>query len=453
MLDLPPLPAQKVMTKFLLEGNSRLLFSEPGVGKTRATIDANDWLMSDADIEGTLIIAPKRVAVLTWPDELSKWSRHQCADLRTPEGVKAWKTGSSPYYVINIDRIQQFCDTLLKGKKSIPAQSLVLDECHRLKDPMGKRVKELMKHRGLFSRFAGLTGTPTPNSPLDLFSQARLMDGGVSLGKSWTQFRQTYATPDFMGYKWSLNPGADEAIYRRIHHMTLVMRAAEWMDIPPVEVIEIEIPLPDQFRAEYLKLQKESILQTLSGEVVAETAAVLVGKLRQMTSGAVYSSGEETGRSVLPFHDAKTEALRKLHDSIGRKPMLVFIQYDHERDRILKALPWAKLFDETKIDDWNDGKIPMWVAHPASTSEGLNLQKPCGHICWFSGTYSSSEFTQGNARVARTGQTRPTTIYRLVMRGTIDEAVVEATRRKIAGQNAALETLKMLARLEGPAEK
>lgn len=314
---------------------------------------------------------------------------------------------------------------------------------------MGKRSKVLNRNRFLFLRATGLTGTPTPNSPLDLFNQARLMDGGEALGSVWTRFRQSYATSDYLGYKWTMNPGASEAIYAKIQHMVLVMRAAEWMDIPHVEIQDIELSLTGQLREDYKTLQKDLILQLLNGEIVAQSAGVLVGKLRQFTSGAVYITGEETGREVRHLHDIKTEALRKLHDSWERQPTLVFIQYDHERDRILKALPWATLFDESKIKDWDDGKIPMWIAHPASVSEGLNLQKSCCKVVWFSGTYSSSEFTQGNARVARTGQTRPTTICRLLMEDTIDEAVIEATRRKIAGQNTALETLRLLAQLEG----
>lgn len=438
------------MREFLLEGDSRLLFSEPGVGKSRPVIETSDYLASGLDITGTLVIAPKRVALLTWPNELEKWSQFGCANLATEAGMAAWRKGSAAWYLINIDRLQQFVEQCLKGKKAIPVSQIVWDECHIIRNPTGKRIKKFMPHRGLFSRHVGMTGTPTPNSPLDLFSQARTLDGGEALGKVWTAFRSQYATSDYMGYTWSLNPGAKEDIYRKISHMTLAMKASEWMDIPPVQIIDIDVALPDDARADYKTLEKEYILELLDGEVVAQTAGVLVGKLRQMTGGAVYHGGEEgTPREVAEIHTAKIEALQKLHDKMEREPLLVFLHYDHERDRIKKAIPYARDFREEDLGKWNAGEISMWLAHPKSAGVGLNLQGPCATVCWFSGTYSSADFSQGNARVARTGQTKPTSIYRLMCPDTIDEAMVETVRRKLDGQNGALETLKNMATLTG----
>jgi len=435
------------MTKFLLEGNSRLLFSEPGIGKTRSVIDASDVLTSELAIRGTLVIAPKRVAVLTWPDEISKWSSHNVADMRTAEGAESWEDGTAAYYVINIDRLPWFCEKFLTGRKTLPVDQVVFDECHRIRNPTGVRAKKFMKHRDYFRRFVGMTGTPTPNSPLELFNQARMMDGGESLGKVWTHFQRTHAYPDFMGYKWTLIPGAADRIYEKIAHMTLVQRAADWLDIPPVSVHDIEVTLGEETMKKYRELEKESLLLFREGEVVAETAAVLVGKLRQMTSGFIY--GIEDGQKVvIPAHGDKLGALAALHKKLEYDPLLVFIQYNHEREYILKAFPEARMFDEKDIGKWNEGKIPMWVAHPLSAGEGLNLQKPCANVCWFSQTYSSSEYLQGNSRVARTGQTRETRIWRLLVADTIDEAVVEVVRKKVEGQNAAFSALRALAQLK-----
>jgi SNF2-related domain len=435
------------MTRFLLEGNSRLLFSEPGTGKTRSVIDSTDALTSGMDIKGSLIIAPKRVAVLTWPDEIAKWSSHNVADMRSEAGAKAWKDGTASYYVINIDRLPWFCEKFLGGKDPIPVDQVVFDECHRIRNPTGVRAKKFMKCRDQFKRFVGMTGTPTPNSPLELFNQVRMMDGGESLGKVWTHFQRTHAYSDYLGYKWTLLPGAADRIYEKIAHMTLVQRAADWLDIPPVSVHDIEVSLDEETMKKYRELEKESLLLFREGEVVADTAATLVGKLRQMTSGFIY--GIEDGQKVvIPAHGDKLAALGALHKKLDYDPLLIFIQYNHERDHILKAFPEARIFDEKDIGKWNDGKIPMWVAHPRSAGEGLNLQKPCANVCWFSQTYSSAEYNQGNSRVARTGQTRETRIWRLIVPDTIDEAVVEVVRKKVEGQNAAFSALRALSQLK-----
>lgn len=434
------------MAKFLLEGDSRLLFSEPGTGKTRSVIDSSDILMSGLAIRGTLVIAPKRVAVLTWPDEVAKWSQHRVADMRTEEGAELWGSGDAEYYVINIDRLPWFCEKFLTGKKPLPVNQVVFDECHRIRNPTGVRAKKFMKHRDKFSRFVGMTGTPTPNSPLELFNQVRMMDGGESLGKVWSKFQRDHAYSDFMGFKWTLFEGAADRIYQKIAHMTLVQRAADWLDIPPVSVHDIEVRLSEDTKKEYQKLEEDSLLQLRDGEVTAETAAVLVGKLRQMTSGFVYGINEGE-RVVLPVHGDKIEALVKLHKDLDYDPLLVFIQYNHEREHILKAYPKARMFDEKDIKKWDAGEIPMWIAHPLSAAEGLNLQKPCANVCWFSQTYSSSQYLQGNSRVARTGQTRETRIWRLIVPDSIDEAIVEISRRKVEGQNAAFAALRALSQL------
>jgi hypothetical protein len=292
-----------------------------------------------------------------------------------------------------------------------------------------------------------LTGTPQPNSCLDLFAQFKLLDGGTRLGTSFSNFQSRYATSDYMGYNWTVNPGSQEAIQALISDMTLVLRGEEYLDIPQVIYVDIDITLsPAELKA-YKRFQRDMLATYDGKEVVALSAATLVQKLSQYASGATYYMDDQT-RGVVPIHSHKVEALAALHKRLGYRPLLVLTQFQHEVDRILDSVPHAKAFDDKKLDEWNAGKIPMWVAHPKSMSHGLQMQGVCCNVCWFSLGWSWEDYKQANARVARTGQKNPTTVYRLLVADTVDWAQAEVIRGKGDGESAMKQALMYIKRLD-----
>jgi len=460
-VNLPPMPQQKIMTDFLIRNAEAAVFACPGLGKSRAVIDALKHLMADGQVRGATVVAPLRVTTLTWPGELEKWGGLTFASLRTEEGVDAWHNGSADVYLINYEMLAtrevtrngvtkaypNFISKCLKKKKSVPGDLLVWDEITRMKSPANKAGKEFMPYRGLFKRHIGLTGTPQPNSCLDLFAQIKLLDGGKRLGTAFSNFRGKYATSDYMGYKWEINPGSQEAIQEAISDMTLVLRDTDYLNIPPVTYEDIDITLsPPELKA-YKRFQRDMLAIHEGKEVVALSAATLVQKLSQYASGASYYMNDET-RGVVPIHNHKIKALTALHERIGHRPLLVLTQFQHEVDRILDSVPHAKAFDDRKLDDWNAGKIPMWVAHPKSMSHGLQMQGVCCNVCWFTLGYSWEDYKQANARVARTGQSRPTTIYRLLVADTVDWVQAEVIRGKGEGESALKLALNYIKKLD-----
>ena len=434
-MTLKPLPQQDIMTAYMLENPVAGIFADPGLGKTRATLDAIKALKAEGLVRGVLIVSPVRVTTLTWPDEVAKWGGLTAVNLRTPQGVQAWNDASADIYLINYEMLPKFVATCMKGRKRLPADMVVWDELSKARNPSSTRIRAFLPYRKKFTRHVGLTGTPAPNSDLDLFAPVRLLDGGLRLGPSYFAFRQRYAESDYQGYKWTLRPGASDQIRERIRDMTLVLRAEDWLNIPPVTVEDIDVALPDLVMKQYKQMQKEMLVEINSKEVTALTAAALVQKLAQFASGAVYSTDEDTDtRTVVPVHDVKVKALKELHQSIGRKPMLVYTQFTHETDRIVAEIPGAQKFDEKKVPDWNAGKIPMWVSNPKECGIGLSLQGTCHHVCWFTLGYSNEDYIQSNARIARTGQKNPTTIYRLLATRTVDWAMAEVLRSKEENQ-------------------
>lgn len=420
------------------------LFVGMGLGKTASTLAALSHLIANGDCRGALIIAPLRVSLFTWPEELEKWEEFRwmrIVSLRTKEGQAAWENGDACIYTINYESLPKFLKAHVKGKRrtQLPVDTVVWDELSKAKSPRSKRINYFRRwHWDKFDRHWGLTGTPIPNSHLDLFAQIRLLDGGERFGTVFGNYRTRYFEPvDFNQYTWKIRKGSKELIEEKINDIVLTLRSEDHMDIPPTTIEDIPVKLPPEAMRLYKRMEKDLILLLRDKKIKAVNNAVLVNKLLQITSGAAYAEDisqilapKEDKKVTTEIHDAKIKALDALHKKEGRKPMLVAIRYKHERDRICAALPYAQEFDGNDIDKWNRGEIKMWVAHPLSMSHGLNLQHGGSRACWATLGYSREEYDQFNGRIIRTGQENATRIFRLVCPGTIDDAAVAALRDK-----------------------
>jgi hypothetical protein len=248
-----------------------------------------------------------------------------------------------------------------------------------------------------------------------------------------------------MGYNWTPRPGAEEAIYKRIADLTLTLRTSDYTDTADTVVEDVEVALPPTVRAQYKELERQLILAFPTGNVVASQAATLVNKLLQITGGTVY----DENKGVIPVHDAKIEALKKLMKRHPDENVLVFTNYVHERERVVKALGAvdAAKFKGDIEDAWNSGKIKVLVADPRSLGHGLNLQVGGRIAAWYSPTYSRETYDQANARLARKGQDRVPLVYRLICSGTIDDAVIECLHERGSEQSSMLQTMVNLRRM------
>jgi len=271
-----------------------------------------------------------------------------------------------------------------------------------------------------------------------------MLDDGKRLGVKYSGYKDDwFYAADYMGYTYKLVTGAKEQIDRRLADLALVM-VGDPSELPASSIIDIPATLPPAARKQYKTLEKEMLAEIADGEITAPSAGVLVNKLLQLTSGAVY----DEDRNVLPVHTAKIDALRTLLDKHKGEPVLILTAFKHESARIIAAIPEARMFDEMLLGEWQDGRIPIWVADPRSLSHGIDgLQKSCRIAIWCSLTYSHETYVQTNARLIRTGQTAETIIYRIIAPGTIDDAVAEALRDKSDTQTSMLHAVRALQRM------
>ena len=446
-----PFDYQIPMVEHLLANDRAALFVSPGKGKTVVTLTALDTLATCGMLKGALIVAPLRVCSITWPAQVARWAHTswmRVANLRTAEGLEAWLDGTADIYLINSELLPNRLPLMFPKRKTFtcPVDTLVIDELSLAKNPQSKRFKALHKHLGSIERRWGLTGTPIPNNYLDLFMQVKMLDDGKRLGSRFSDYKDDYFFPaDYHGYTFKLVTGSKEKIDRRLSDLALVM-VGDPTDLPSSSIIDIPAAIPPAARRQYKTLEKEMLAEIADGEITAPSAGVLVNKLLQLTSGAVY----DEDRNVLPVHTAKLDALRGLLDKHKGEPVLILTAFKHESARIIAAIPEARMFDEMLLSEWQDGRIPVWVADPRSLSHGIDgLQKSCRIAIWCSLTYSHETYVQTNARLIRTGQTAETIIYRIIAPGTIDDAVAEALRDKSDTQTGMLHAVRALQRMSG----
>lgn len=396
------------------------------------------------EVKKVLLIAPKKVAESTWSQEASKWA--QTRNLRISQVLGSAKDreqalqADADIYVMNRENVIWLCDKY-KGKP-LPFDMLVIDESSSFKNPQAKRFKALKRHT--FDRVVLLTGTPAPNTLMDLWPQIYLLDKGERLGRTLTEYRRRYFRPDktngHVVFSYALNPGADSQIYGRITDICMSLKAKDYLTLPDRIDNIIEVVMSDSEKEKYRTMEKEHVLGLgQENEISALNAASVANKLLQMANGYVY---DDEG-NLVHIHNQKIDRLKELVDVNEGKPMLVFYNYKHDLAAIKEAFPKAtELTDDNDVADWNKGKIQMLLAHPASAGYGLNLQAGGHIIVWYGLTWSLEQYQQANARLHRQGQTEPVIVHHLVTKGTVDEQVMRSLSHKEESQDALLEAIK-----------
>lgn len=392
------------------------------------------------------MIAPKRPAIDTWPEEIEKWNHLSDLDYAVAVGSAKQRDDALKQQafitIINRENTKWLVDRY--GKKRWPFDCIVIDELSSFKSSKSQRFRALKRIRPFVKRVIGLTGTPAANGYLDLWAEAYLLDGGQALGRTLTEYRNQYFTPGrrngMVIYDWDLRPGAREQIHRRLEPITVSMKAEDYLDLPEMQTIEKQISLSDAALMKYRQMERDLLLEVDGETIDAVNAAALTTKLLQISSGAVY---DEDGR-VVPLHDEKLEALDELVEAAGGENLLVFYAYRHELDRLKARYPQAvDIKEPDAIHRWKAGEISMLLAHPASAGHGLNLQSG-GHIAiWFSLTTSLELYQQACKRLHRQGQDKPVINYLLLSKDTYDEVVYhDILQSKEKEQNAVLTALK-----------
>lgn len=444
-------PYQERAIDFWLEKKRVYFAIDMGLGKTAIVLHTINQLNLP-----TLIVAPLKVAYNTWPDEITDWGLEYDLSidvLHGPNKLQKFKRHAQ-IQVINYEGLpwlyKQLYDMFQAGKP-MPYKVLVLDESTLAKDPETNRFGYLSAMRDMFEYIANLSGTPSPNSLLDLWAQYYILDRGEILGNDFRIYRNRFFKQDtYRKYQWDIRFGAENVIHKSVAPITFQLTASDHIHLPKRIYNTINVELHPAERKKYESFKKDFVLMLDGAQVESLNQASLSSKLRQFVQGFVYENCLDGRRNVHHIHDHKITALKHLIDTHGGKSILCFTQFQAEVDRLLKEFPGTPVIaGKTKqsdsnryIKEWNEGKIPLLIAHPKSVSRGLNLQKG-GHIAvWYALSWSLDDYLQANKRLHRPGQKETVVIHHIVIPGTIDDTVVQALQTKGMTQQRLLEFLR-----------
>ncbi len=451
-----PRPYQRYAIGQILEKPYIALMLDMGLGKTVTTLTAIKLLMySYFSVSRVLVIAPLRVADVTWSAECMEWEHLN--DLRCSKVLGTEKKrlealeADADIYIVNRENVPW----LVKHYKSgWPFDMVVIDESSSFKNHAAQRFKALRKVRPKISRLVELTGTPTPNGLMDLWSQIYLLDMGKRLGETITSYRARYFKPGYgngyVTYYWEPLTGADKEIYQRISDICVSMKSEDYITLPDMIYNRVPVRLPETAYERYKELERQNVCELEENQVAAFSAAAVSNKLLQLASGFAYTETEEGEALTLDLHTEKLKALQDIAEAEEHKSLLVFYWFKADLVRLKKTFKHAReLKTADDVSDWNAGKIPLLLAHPAAAGHGLNLQFGGSVIVWYGLTWSLELYQQANKRLHRSGQAHTVIIHHLIAEGTIDEDVMTALEGKKQGQDAMLEAIKARIRMYG----
>lgn len=435
---------QTYCSNFIIQNPIAGLFLDCGLGKTVITLTAiEELLFNRFEVSRVLIIAPLRVARDTWPAEIEKWEHLKnltySVCIGTPNERLAALYKKADIYIINRENVPWLVESGL-----FHFDMVIIDELSSFKNHNSKRFKALRKMRPAVKRVVGLTGTPASNGLMDLFAEIQLLDMGERLGRYIGGYRSRYFTPDrrnqHIVFSYKPLDGAEEAIYDKISDICISMRSADLLQMPELTVNNVQVKLSEKEQTLYQTLKRDLILPFSDGDIDASSAASLSMKLHQMANGAVYDENQQ----IKFIHDRKIEALEDLVEAANGKPVLIAYWFKHDLQRILnnENLNAQPLVSAQDFKDWNEGKIPVALIHPASAGHGLNLQSGGSTLIWFGLTWSLELYQQTNARLYRQGQKHPVVIHHILTKGTVDEQVLKALNSKDKIQDSLLEAVK-----------
>ena len=435
---------QRYETEFIINNPISAVLLEMGLGKSVISLSAINELMLDYfDVSRTLVIAPLRVAISTWPDEIKKWDHLKYLSYSAVTGSEKERLDAlkkpAHIYVINRENVDWL---ITKSGFMWSFDMVVIDELSSFKSYQAKRFKSLLKARPKIKRIVGLTGTPSSNGLMDLWAEFRLLDMGERLGRYITHYRQRFFIPDKrnqqMIFSYKPKDGAEKEIYQLISDITISMKSKDFLKMPECIMNEVVVSLSGKEQKLYDSLKKDMVLSVGDDEIDAINAAALSSKLLQMANGAVYNDKKES----IVIHDRKLDALEDLIEGANGKPVLVAYWFKHDLERIKERFDVREIKTSKDITDWNEGEIPIAVIHPASAGHGLNLQAGGSTLIWFSLTWSLELYEQTNARLYRQGQKETVVIHHILEKGTIDEDVMKALENKNKTQAALIDAVK-----------
>lgn len=447
---IPPLYAhQEANVQFKLAHPRMFDGSDPGTGKSRATLEAFSRLKKAGLADHMLVLAPLSILRPSWAADCARFTPHLlCSVATAKEKDKAfWPKEQADVYVCNHDAVRWLANIRLEGR-----WVLVVDEFPVFKNRTAQRSKQIALMRKQFDYRWFLSGTMNSNGALDIWHPAFLVDDGKRLGRTFWGYRAQVCEPVPTGprgeyIEWRDKPHAPAMIADRLKDITFRVKLEDCLDMPENVQHTMLVELPTKLMHQYRQLQREAVLDHENGvRISAIHASAKTNKLLQLCAGAVYDGAG--GYQV--FDTSRTDLAIELVQQ--REQSLVAFLWEHQRDLLVAAaqaadLPFAVIDGKTPLIErekavalFQAGRLRVIFAHPQSAGHGLTLTRGTTTI-WTSPTYNAEHFKQFNRRIYRAGQTQRTETICIAAVGTREEEVYEKLGGKVERMDELMELL------------
>ena len=442
------------MVNFLINNpKEAMLYTFLGSGKTSAVLSLMAYERAWGRKGRMLVVAPKTVCQLTWQQEAIKWAHTRSLTIENMSGgAKHRQTtlfrSNADIVLINYESLGwlqlQLNAYFINQDKPLPFEYIVFDEISKMKESKSQRFKDFAPITKHFKSRIGLTASPSSEGILGTWSQFYLLDQGDRLGVVLSDFREQYFhKTDGAHGKWIPydNDRTKQMVVSKVQDMTLILEAKGNIEMPPCTIIDRFVTLSAKNMKKYLILEAELFLELDSGGTCeVQNSVALSNKLLQVGSGFIYEQEDPDDlatRETHYIHTQKNDELDTVMEETADEPILLFYGFKAERLRIMEKYPKARCItgasDAEAVDmlnEFNSGRLKLLLGHPASFAYGINAQKACSIVLWFTLTYSLEKYLQANGRVDRQGQKNPVRIFRLIAKDTIEEYIATRLRQK-----------------------
>lgn len=413
-----------------------------GCGKTKITLD----LIQNYPVKKILVICPAKV-VDVWPHQ---WKLHGANTSQvyplSPKLTTARRAGiirdrcTDPVHptiiVTNYEALnyQAMRDAVFDTEWDL----VVCDEIHRIKSPTGKTSKLLHKLSDMVPARLGLTGTPMPNGPLDIFASSRFLDWSF-FSESFPRFRGEYAIMG--GYAVNGKPVQvlgfknEDDLAERMSQFWLQIRSEDVLDLPPCKDVMIPVELGKDSQKAFDEMWNTFVVWVSDDEeVTAANVLVKLLKAQEITGG--YLRDSDTG-VVHRVGTEKRDALQGLiEDTPPDEPFVVFCRFHHDLDNVHSVAKelGRGVFEvsgrNNQLKSWQEASGGEILACQISSGkEGVDMTR-ARYAAFFSLGFQPGEFEQARKRLDRPGQKHPVTLYHLAAKGTVDETIYGSIEKK-----------------------
>jgi len=411
-----PMSHQRTTASFLTMNQKAFCFNEAGTGKTASAIWAADFLMKQGIIKRALVICPLSIMDSAWHADLFTFAMHRTVGIAHGTADKRRKiiAGKPDFLIINYDGVEIVRDDIAAAGYDL----IIVDEASHYKNAQSKRWKVLNSLVKPDTWLWMMTGTPAAQGPEDAFGLAKLVNpaGVPKFFNAWKDMVMYKVSQ----YRWKPKEHSERTVHRALQPAIRYTKE-ECLDLPDMLYVKRDVALTKQQDLYYNRLKNQMVMEVAGAQITAVNAAVMMGKLLQISAGASYTESGDTvqfdiGNRYSVLKEVIAESTHKVLVFVPFKHVISMLSDQLAKDGITNAVISGEVNAAARTEIFkqfqNQPDPRVLVIQPQAAAHGVTLTA-ANTVVWWAPTSSLETYAQANARVHRKGQTNKCTVVQL----------------------------------------